>query len=148
MKKLMTDKEKEQKLAEVYKLKAEAEFNDDDLAWAKEKFQDPEDFHRLRRVFRIISDEERGLFYQEDISTITDGDDLKKFAIDVKVQNLVHERIRNSLLNFYSLVREDLKREKKESLDKQQEQIKKELDKEKELKERTEQIENPLGKNL
>lgn len=148
MKQLRTEKEINDIISDVYKLKAEAEYTQEDLDWAKSVFKEPEDFHRLRRILRVIANNERGLFYQEDISTIAEGDDLKKFAVDVKINNLVHERIRNTLLNFFTLLQGEIRREKSAEIEKEEDEKKKENDKLKEMEKEADEERSPFGKNL
>lgn len=121
--KIPTDKEKQDILSEVYKLDTKAEISKEDIAWAKDKFKDPEDFQRLRKILRVVTEEEKGIAYQSEIASVPD-EDLKRFAIDVKINNLANERIRNALLSFYVMLRDSNREDVSKKIDERVEELK------------------------
>lgn len=145
---MRTEKEVNEIISNVYKLQSEAELKEEDIAWGKKVFQEPEDFHRLRRILRVITDNERGITWQEELSSVPDSENHEKFAFDVKVHNAVNEKIRNALLGFYSVIMNDLRTEKKKEIEAEEAEKKKENDNLKEMEKAKEQIAKPFGKNL
>lgn len=135
--KIPTDKEKQDILSEVYKLDTKAEISKEDIAWAKDKFKDPEDFQRLRKILRVVTEEEKGIAYQSEIASVPD-EDLKRFAIDVKINNLANERIRNALLSFYVMLRDSNREDVSKKIDERVEELKRDEAQREQLKKEVE----------
>lgn len=135
--KIPTDKEKQDILSEVYKLDTKAEITKEDIAWAKDKFKDPEDFQRLRKILRVVTEEEKGIAYQSEIASVPD-EDLKRFAIDVKINNLANERIRNALLSFYVMLRDSNREDVSKKIDERVEELKRDEAQREQLKKEVE----------
>lgn len=108
--------EEDKILEEVYGIKTAGDLDEADIAWAKQAFKEPEDFNRLRRLLRIMNEDERGIVYNtsEDIA-LAEEKELARFAIEVKINHLASEKIRQALVAFYVLLRDTKVKEKKES---------------------------------
>ena len=107
-------KEQEAKIASAYSLKEEASITEEELRVLQDMFDTPEKFVLLRKMFQVITQEERGLVYPSPESVIhLDPEQAKEFAFQVVVGDKVQETIRQRLLTFYQIIRnlnrEDMK---------------------------------------
>ena len=146
---LRTPEEIKEITDEVYKLKTQADITEEDIAWGKEKFTKPEDFVMLRKILRLLTNEDRGIFHtsMEEVMGTSD-EDLKRFALDVKVNNMTQERIRQSLVSFYIMVKGSLEKDKAKEIDIEEKNKKIDNEKNAEMKKEHEESLKDFGDNI
>lgn len=136
--------EQQKVLEEIYLFEDSGHINEADLKLAAEMFDTPQKFQLLRKIFGVLTQEERGLTMISPQSLIeANVAELNKYAIETAVNNLAQEKIRNSLFSFYRNVRAYLVKEKKAQFE---EENQAEFDEEK--RREAHKAENPEGPDL
>lgn len=109
--------EQEALLKSVYQYTDKADFSDAEIEAAKEMFDSPEKFVILRKIFGVITEEERGINYQGKLATLS-ANDFQQMGIEASIQKAVEARIQRGLAQFYSLLKGELKVEMKAKMEK------------------------------
>lgn len=93
-------------LRDVYMYRDKAEYTEEELAEARKMFDTPEKFALLRKILGHFNPEERGITMPTPQSFVEmTGADYQKYAFDMAVALKVDETIRQSLVQFYRIVR-------------------------------------------
>lgn len=107
-------------LQDAYAYRDDAEYTEEDLKLAKQMFDTPEKFKLLRKIFGVHTPNERGITMPT-IQAFVDADlgDLKKYAVETAVNHLADEKVRKALVNFYVLLRGNIRGEMQAGFDKE-----------------------------
>lgn len=113
-------------LSEVYAYSDKANYSDEELEMARKMFDTPEKFALLRKILQVHTPEERGITFHSPQSLVNaEVTDLHKYAIETAVNHLADEKVRQTLLSFYRIMRgifvddkrKELEAEKQESFE-------------------------------
>ena len=108
-------KEQTEILEKEYGYVDKAHYSEADLKLAKEMFDKPEKFALLRKILQVITPVERGLMFPNPQALVSaDPTDLNKYAIESAVNNLADEKVRQTLVAFYKLIKGELVDKKRE----------------------------------
>lgn len=114
-------------LKNIYHYKNDIELSEQEMQTVIEMFDTPDKFIILRKMLMIFSDEERGLVLPNDairISTLPEN--LETYGLQVAVNSLADEKIRQSLQNFFQKV-QAFHKNKLETQFKKENEIKEEI---------------------
>lgn len=140
--------EQQKVLKEIYQYSDEGQLNEEDLKLGAAMFDTPEKFKLLRKIFGILTRDERGLTLFSPQSLVrAEISDLQKYAVETAVNNLADEKIRNALFSFYRNVRVYLVSEKKKEFE-EENQAEFEEDKRRDKFEEEKDVGEAIGKNL
>jgi len=136
-------------LENVYQYKEKASYTPEDLELAKEMFSTPERFALLRKVLQVLTQEERGISIPSKEALIAKRpEDLTTYGLQVAIESLADEKVRQTLVSFYMLLKGTIEQEKKDA---QEEKEKLQFEEEKrteEFKEKRKVEERKVGPNL
>ena len=121
----MTEEQKKQ-LEEIFKYTDKANIKDEEFELAKKMFDTPEKFDLLRRMLSVFITEEKGIV-RPDIQATIDlrPEDMAKYGMQVAIESLAQEKIRQALLSFYMQLKNFMVTEKKkefEAINKEEEE--------------------------
>lgn len=140
--------EQQKVLKEIYQYSDEGQLNEEDLKLGAAMFDTPEKFKLLRKIFGILTRDERGLTLFSPQSLVrAEISDLQKYAVETAVNNLADEKIRNALFSFYRNVRTYLVSEKKKEFA-EENQAEFEEEKRRDKFEEEKDVGEAIGKNL
>lgn len=144
----MNDAQKKQ-LEEIFKYTDKASIKDEEFELAKKMFDTPEKFDLLRRMLSVFITEEQGIV-RPDIKASFDlrPDDMAKYGMQVAVETLAQEKIRQSLLSFYFQLKNHLVTEKTKEFELENKEEAEELKKKEEFEAQQEIETRELGENI
>lgn len=144
----MTEEQKKQ-LEEIFKYTDKASITDEEFKLAKKMFDKPEKFDLLRRILSIFISEEQGIV-RPDPKAMIDlrPDDLNKYGMQVAIETLAQEKVRQSLLSFYMQLKNFMVEEKKKEFEEINKQEAEEQRKKEEFEEQQEIEARELGENI
>lgn len=136
-------------LQDAYAYRDDAEYTEEDLKLAKQMFDTPEKFKLLRKIFGVHTPNERGITMPT-IQAFVDADlgDLKKYAVETAVNHLADEKVRKALVNFYVLLRGNIRGEMQAEFDKENAEELKEKKQTEEFEAKQEEDKKIVGDNL
>lgn len=144
----LTDSQKEQ-LAKAYSYRDLAEYTDEDVALAKQMFDTPEKFALLRKILQVLTPSERGLTMPNPVNFVdAEPSDYKKFAFEVSVDRRADEKVRQTLLAFYRLLRGSVQADLEESMKEQNKADFEEKERTEKFKENQKEESRDIGPNI
>lgn len=95
-------------LQEMYLYTDEYEYTPADLKLAQEMFDTPEKFKLLRKIFGVHTPNEKGITMQGPQAVVEASvTDMQAYAIETAVNHLANEKVRQALVAFYRVVKQE-----------------------------------------
>lgn len=100
-------------LQEMYSYTDGYEYTPADLKLAQQMFDTPEKFLLLRKIFGVHTPNEKGLTMQGPQAVVEASiTDMQAYAIETAVNHLANEKVRQALVAFYRVVRQEMVQKK------------------------------------
>lgn len=110
--------EQEKELNNVYSLQEGADLTDSEIDTLVKMFDKPENFVLLRKVLRVLTPDELGISYNNDIKQLgLNPEDWEKYGKQVAIVQLADEKIRQALFNFYKMIQTHKMSEKRKEFE-------------------------------
>lgn len=136
-------------LKDVYKYQSKAELTQEEKNIILEMFDKPEKFVVLRKVFQVLTQEERDIQIPSEEALIdVNPQELQKYGLQVAINMRADEKIRQSLLSFYQKVKTWHETTVEEKMKTAEVEKKKEEDKKEEMQEKDELAKQRVGENV
>ena len=136
-------------LSETYSLTDGYHISDEEMKIAKEMFDTPEKFVILRKIFGIVTENEKGLTGMNSQALIdADSKDLTQYAIQTLINTQTEENIRKALANFYIRLQREIRTELMEGMQEQNTKDFDEVERTKEFESEEEVKKRTVGENL
>lgn len=135
-------------LESVYRYQEKASYTPEEIEMAKEMFDKPEKFALLRKILQVFTHEERGISLPTKEALLGKPEDLAKYGLNMAIETLADERVRQSLLSFYFLMKGEFQADKKEELEAAEKEKFEEEKRSEEFKENQEVENRKVGPNL
>lgn len=141
--------EQKKTLQEVFHYQDSADYTAEDLKLAREMFDTPEKFKLLRKILQVLTPSEKGMTIPTSPAFVdATPEEKEKFAYAVAVDLRADEKIRQTLVSFYRLLREDIQSEMKKDFEESNKAEFEEKQRTEEYEEKKEIENREVGENL